>query len=54
MNEKFISIGEKKREGETNWREAKALGTHDLPTILLVDSVLYIMFLYNEKMVLWL
>jgi hypothetical protein len=51
-------MGEKtnkqRKEGETDWREVEALGTPNLPTILLVDSILYIMFPHNEKRVLWL
>jgi hypothetical protein len=51
-------VGEKKnkqrKEGETDWREAEALGMPDLPAILLIDSILYIMFPHNEKRVLWL
>jgi hypothetical protein len=38
-----------KKEGETDWGEIEALGTPDLPFILPVDSVLYIMFPHNEK-----
>jgi hypothetical protein len=37
-----------------DWREAEALGTLDIPTILLVDSKFYIMYPHNEKWVLWL
>jgi hypothetical protein len=40
----------KRKEGEMDWREVEALGMPDLPVILLVDSIFYIMFPHNEKM----
>jgi hypothetical protein len=49
-------VGEKTnkqgKEGETDWREVEAMGMHDLPTILLINSVLYTMFPHNKKRVL--
>ena len=41
------------KEGEANLREAKALGTTDLPTILSVDSTFYNMYPHNEKGIIW-
>jgi hypothetical protein len=46
-------VGEKtnkqRKEGEMDWREVEALGMLDLPAILPVNSVFYIMFPHNEK-----
>jgi hypothetical protein len=48
------NTNKQRKEGEVDWREVEALGMPDLPTILSVESIFYIMFPHNEKMVLWL
>jgi hypothetical protein len=45
---------QRERRRNMDWGEVEALGMPDLPTILPVDPVSYIMFPHNERGVLWL